>query len=298
MANDRNKPHARKGPSYFRGLWLQFQEGNHRLRGYRLRCILALGAASLVSLLFSFLSSFWQGLQPGAYLTAFVSFQLVVILFANAAYAFVLAHIRQESMTMRKLGYFIRYLLPQFGCVLVFSLVQSVLSVFLLTSAAFQPLLSELLSIAVSLVLLLLNAAVAFQIYDRQTRISILLTKAVRLVFDNWMALLGFAALLLLWTWIGNALFAGFLKQLMAGVQTESVWGIVQSGAWDTIGMLAAAYLIHYGVTAALELPVLALLALQYQNTAAVRETSASRGKPAVKKKGKRKAAIIHPQNA
>lgn len=227
----------------------------------------ALIIGSVSSLLLSFMASVLGYGNPTNYffITLLVNFISVVI--NNIVFTVFLKRTREEKLTSLDISFFMKKGIPQLICLIVLFVAQTLCSILMLQITAIVPMLNVVMSILVSVVFTLLNAMVAFRIYDQKVRVRDILPGACNVLMKNWKSLLFICVLFITWSYVSNVAFSSMLYSQLQEVQgiNNIFHGLLQQHDYLNLMKVGGFYGLNYIVAGFLEIDLLLGLAILYQ---------------------------------
>lgn len=174
---------------------------------------------SIVTTFLDFVISVMGYNNPGTYLLCNIIFYVISILLNNLIfYAFVRC-VRHERLNISDLKIMIKFIGIQLVCAFSMSLVQN----FLLTTGvmlfSFNAKFSVMVNLLITWFFTMMNALIAFQIYDQKKGIKNIIINAYSTVIDNWKVLLMISILFISWKFVSSLAFTDIVSTEIIKVQ-------------------------------------------------------------------------------
>ena len=224
------------------------------VKGYRrghtagLVGVLVAGGAS--SLALSLLVSVVGYGNQGATLPASLAASVVSMMVSNLVFAVFLARVRKERLTGDAAGRFLRLIVTQIMCAVVLSFAQTLALQLVTELLAFNARTAVLAQLFVSTAFSMVNAVVAFRIYDGEKRFGRIFPGALKLLGCNWMPLTMLAVLFIGWSFVANVAYANLLSDNLSQVQAiNNVFhALLNSRDYPLLGQVSLFYAVNYVV--------------------------------------------------
>lgn len=236
-------------------------------KGHVFHLLILLILGSISTLFLSFISSVVGYGDTSRYLLSTMVTNFISVFINNLIFIAFLKRIRNEKYDGSEIPYFASKLLTQVLCALLLSIAQSFVMVCLLQITTYIPTLNVITSILISVFFTLLNAMVAYRIYDRKTKIKEIIPGAFSLIARNWKVLFFIALLFITWSFVSNVAFTNLLYSHIQTPQgiNNIFHALLSQHDFHNIVKVGGFYAINYIVGGFLEIDILIGLALLYQ---------------------------------
>lgn len=236
-------------------------------KGHVIHLLVLLVLGSVSTLFLSFLSSVVGYGDTPRYLIVTLVTNFISVFINNLIFVAFLKRTRNEKFDGTEIPYFASKLLTQILCAILLSMTQSIVLVCLLQITAYIPTLNVVTSILVSLIFTLMNAMVAYRIYDRKTKIKEIIPGAFSLITKNWRVLVFLSMLFITWSYVSNVAFSSLLYSHIQTPQgiNNIFHALLSQHDFVNIAKAGGFYFINYIVGGFLEIDILLGLAIMYQ---------------------------------
>lgn len=238
-------------------------------KGNTLRLLRNLLIGSYATMLLSFAASVFGYGDSNKYLMITILTNFVGVIINNLIFVSFLKCEREDRLKEEDVSYFVKKFVLQAVCALLLSLCQSFVNVFVLQATIYIPTLNVIASIMVSLIFTLLNALIAFQIYEGQGKVKQLLMTAFSIFSKNWRSLLFLSLLFITWSYGFSVAFTQMLYgQLQQQQGINNIFhSLLQQHDYINFWKVNLFYLVNYIVAGYLEIKILLSLACVYDKT-------------------------------
>lgn len=240
----------------------QLQKGNN------LRLLRNLLIGSYATMLLSFMASVFGYGSSSGYLLMTLATNFIGVLISNIIFVSFLKCTDHQKLTGEDVTLLLKKFLLQAVCALLITLLQSFTNIILLQATIYIPTLNVLASILTSLIFTMINALIAFQIYDGTAKVKTLLSNAFSVFTKNWRSLLFMSMLFMAWSYVFSIAFTlllyGHLQQ-QQGIN-NIFHSLLQQHDYANFGKVNLFYLINYLVAGYLEIKILLALAISYKS--------------------------------
>lgn len=236
-------------------------------KGHVIHLLVLLVLGSVSTLFLSFLSSVVGYGDTPRYLLSTLVTNFLAVFINNLIFVAFLKRIRNEKFDGTEIPYFASKLLTQILCALILSITQSFVMVCFLQITAYIPTLNVVTSILVSVIFTLMNAIVAYRIYDRKTKIKEIIPGAFSLITKNWKVLFFISLLFITWSFVSNVAFTNLLYSHIQTPQgiNNIFHALLSQHDFTNIAKTGGFYAVNYIVGGFLEIDILIGLAILYQ---------------------------------
>lgn len=234
---------------------------------YVLRLLLLLILASVFTMLMSFISSVIGFGNTNRYMVTSLTVNVLSIWINNTIFIAFIKRVRNEAYDGSELAYFAKMFLPQILCALLLTIAQTLVLSLLSQFLILIPGASVFFTIIVSIFFSLINALVAFRIYDRKHKVRNILPGSFKLMAGHIRVIFFISLIFITWSCISNVAFnnlllvhlqipKGFHNIFHALLQQHEYMEVLKTGGY---------YAVNYIVGGFLEVDVLLGLAVLYE---------------------------------
>lgn len=232
------------------------------------KLLLLLVGASVFTMLMSFIASVVGYGDSSRYVMTSLVTNILSIWVNNVIFIAFLKRVRNETYDGSEFTYFAKMFLPQILCVILLSIAQTFVSICFTQVIVFIPTMSVFVTVIVSIFFTLMNALVAFRIYDRNHKVRKILPGSFSLMGSYFRAIFFISLLFITWSCISNVAFNNlFLVNIHIPNGINNIFhALLQQHAYMDIAKAAGYYALNYIVGGFLEVDVLLALAVVYQH--------------------------------
>lgn len=236
-------------------------------KGHTLSLLGVLILGSVITLLLSFGASIIGYGDAGSYFFIALLVNFISVVVNNIIFTVFLKRIREDKVNGDDIAYFMKQIIPQLFCLILLSIAQSMVTMALLQLTIFIPMLNVVISILTSTIFTLLNALVAFRIYDRKTKVRDIIPGAWNILTKNWKSLLFISILFITWSYVSNVAFTSLLYSQIQQVQgvNNIFHSLLQQQDYMNLMYVAGFYGVNYVVAGYLEIDLLLGLGILYE---------------------------------
>ena len=219
-------------------------------RGHVPGLLAVIVAGSVCSMALSLLASILGYGNAGAALVWSLAASVAGMFVGNLVFVVFLERVREGHLTVEGVKRYAKTLPVQIVCMIVLAVGNTFASNLVGVATSFNAHVNVFCSIFVSVLFTLVNAAVAFAIYDGVKGIGNILSGAFKLLGRNWAAMLGLSILFVAWTVVANIAYARLLSGNLAEVQTINniFHALLAAQDYPLLGQVALFYLVNYVV--------------------------------------------------
>lgn len=223
---------------------------------------------SYATMLLSFAASVFGFGNSGNYLMITMITNLIGVFINNLVFVSFLKCIDNEKLNGEDTSYFLKKFPIQIACALLLTVCQSLINIIVLQATMVIPTLNVIASILMSLIFTLINAIVAFQIYDHKNNVRDLIKDAFTIFAKNWKSLLFLSMLFIVWSYGFSIAFANLLYgQLQQQQGINNIFhSLLSQHDYINFGKVNLFYLINYLIAGYLEIRIFLALALSYRD--------------------------------
>lgn len=246
----------------------EIREEVKRLRKHHvIRLLLLLILASVFTMLMSFMSSVMGLGNTNRYMVTSLAVNILSIWINNIIFIAFIKRVRNETYDGSELAYFAKMFLPQILCALLLTMIQTLVLGLLSQFLILIPGAIVFFTIIVSIFFSLMNALVAFRIYDRRHNVRNILPGSFKLLSGHIRVIFLISLLFITWSGISNVAFNNLLMvylQIPKGFH-NIFHALLQQRAYTDVMKTGGYYALNYIVGGFLEVDVLLGLAVLYE---------------------------------
>lgn len=231
------------------------------------KLLLLLILASVFTMLMSFMSSVIGYGDISRYMITTLVANMLSIWINNTIFIAFIKRVRNETYDGSELSYFAKKFLPQILCSILLSITQTLVLICLAQILVVIPSMLVFITIIVSIFFSLMNALVAFCIYDQKHKIKNIILGSFKLLAKHIRVIFFISLIFITWSCISNVFFNNLLLvhvQIPQGIH-NIFHALLQQHAYMEILKTGGYYAMNYIVGGFLEVDVLLGLALLYQ---------------------------------
>ena len=154
-------------------------------------------------------------------------------------------------------------------CAFLITILQTFVNIMVLQATVLIPTLNVVASILISLIFTMINALIAFRIYDDVTKIRDLFSNAFSVFTKNWKSLLFLSMMFIAWTYVFSVAFTDLLYSHLQQQQgiNNIFHSLLQQHDYMNFWKVHLFYLVNYVVAGYLEIKILLALVISYNDT-------------------------------
>lgn len=221
---------------------------------------------SYCTMVLSFMASVIGYGDSGKYMLVVLVTNFIAVLINNLVFITFLKCTRKESLTLDDSVMYLKKIVTQVLCAILLTLCQTAITTLVLQITILIPTLNVISSIFISLIFTILQALSAYYIFDGETKVRTVLSKAFSIFSHNWRSVLMMSMLFVVWSYVFNVMFTQLLYshiQQQQGIN-NIFHSLLQQHDYRNLLYMNLFYLVNYIIAGYLEIKILLGVSLLY----------------------------------
>lgn len=179
----------------------------------------ALVVGSVLSVVVAFFASVIGYGNTGTYFISTIIQYIVCIWISNVVFVVFIKKVRDKKLESDDYMIMIKTISVQVLCAILIVLIQNFVMMAANVVAMINVRLYLFLSIAISWLFTMLNALIAYHIFDKEKKIKDIFSKSFNIILKNWKILFILSMIFIAWTFLSNLLFSTMISGQLEQVQ-------------------------------------------------------------------------------